>query len=398
MDQKKILRKLIQTGQGRGHLIFSGIGMGLGILILLAAVQSYMDVNTLLQNRGPQKGMADFLVINKKITTEMMGFSQKSTFSPKEIENIRAQTFVKSVGIITSNDFKVSASAGQEFNLSTELFFEAVPDSFLDHIPLNWTWSPGENNLPIILSADFISLYNYGFALSQGLPQLSEKSMEALPITITISNGIHSEDFRANVVGFSDRIPSILVPKNFLDWANTQFGHHQNQSPSRLILKVDDPSNPAFVQFLKSHHYQTSPSQLKFSRARALVQSILTGISGFGILVILLALMIFSLYLDLMITTSKEEIGLILSLGYSPAAMGKWLVWRILPVYGFILLGGLVLISGLQAWLSQILLKKNLSINPLISVQLFIFAGIIFLFIYGVSRYSVHKSIRSLPG
>lgn len=46
--------------------------------------------------------------------------------------------------------------------LNTEMFFEAVPDSFVDAQASDWKYTAGEEEVPVILPRTYIALYNFG--------------------------------------------------------------------------------------------------------------------------------------------------------------------------------------------------------------------------------------------
>src|SRR5256885_1512533 len=100
-----LLKKIIQTGIGKGRLLMATAGLGIAMVLLLMAIQAHTNFNQLLYSRQNQNESADFLVINKKITNAMMGQSDKSMFTPAEIEKIKQQPFVEAAGFITSSQF-----------------------------------------------------------------------------------------------------------------------------------------------------------------------------------------------------------------------------------------------------------------------------------------------------
>ena len=100
----------------------------------------------------------------------------KATFSAEEIGELQGLGPVQSIGSFSSNQFKVGA-ASAALGFYTELFFEAVPDEFLDVQPAGCFWESGKDEVPIILSRDYLALYNFGFAASQGLPKIPFESI-----------------------------------------------------------------------------------------------------------------------------------------------------------------------------------------------------------------------------
>ena len=58
---------------------------------------------------------------------------------------------------------------------------EAIDNSFIDTVPPTFTWTEGQQDVPVIVSADFLELYNI-FAPGYGLPQISAHLDEKEPI------------------------------------------------------------------------------------------------------------------------------------------------------------------------------------------------------------------------
>ena len=67
-----LLRKIIQTGIGKTRLIMATLGLGIAMLLLLLSIQSYTDFDQLLHSQQNENESADFLLVNKKITSSMM--------------------------------------------------------------------------------------------------------------------------------------------------------------------------------------------------------------------------------------------------------------------------------------------------------------------------------------
>jgi len=50
---------------------------------------------------------------------------------------------------------------------------------------------------------------------------LSRSTIQLVPVTVEIAGLKGHRTYDGRVVGFSERIPSVLVPEEFLSWANT---------------------------------------------------------------------------------------------------------------------------------------------------------------------------------
>ena len=244
-----------------------------------------------------------------------------SGFSPAEVDEVKKQPFVQKLGLFTANQFQSYARSSTTIPFSTVLFFEAVPDEFLDVIPPDFHWEPGSVTVPIMLSQDFLNLYNFGFALSQGLPQLSRTAISMVPLSVEVSGPKGKADYKGKICGFSDRYSTVLVPQSFMDWANKNIGEGKPSKPNRLILQVSNAADPALTAFLEKNGYQTNSDKLKMGKAGGIIKVVMGLISLLGILFIALSLVIFSTNFRAVIAEAKDEIKLLIELGYTARSL-----------------------------------------------------------------------------
>ena len=91
-------------------------------------------------------------------------------------------------------------------HLSTEMFFEAVPDKFVDVSLDKWHFDENTHTIPIIIPRNYLNLYNFGFAQSRSLPKLSEGLMSLIQMDILMRGNGRVEQYKGNIVGFSNRL------------------------------------------------------------------------------------------------------------------------------------------------------------------------------------------------
>jgi hypothetical protein len=338
----------LQTGTNTSSRWFSYIGLGIGVLLLLCSIQMYINIQQLLGGENQRKEGYDFISISKTITNETMGQLEKNLFNENDIKDLSNKPFVQGVSPLVANRFRVQLSAGDIIPFSTDMFLESLDDKFIDTVPPNFSWKEGQDYIPIVFSSDFLEIYNV-FAPGYGLPQLSESTASQVMVFITCfgQNG-EKQTFRGSIVALSDRVNSIIVPKNFLDWANNKFGNTTDVKASRLYVKTKDANNPDFLSYLQQNNYKVNKDKTKFGRVKQVLQGIFSGLGIFGLLVVILALMLFSFYLQLMIARSKDNLQLLLMLGYSPNWLSKNVSKQFIPVYIMVVLFALVLTEGMQ--------------------------------------------------
>ncbi|HKH61554.1 MAG TPA: hypothetical protein VKA49_12020 [Flavitalea sp.] len=343
----KHIKPLLQTGTNKASRWLSYIGLGIGVLLLLCSIQMYINIQQLLKENIVGKEGFDFISITKTITNETMGQTEKNLFHKNEIEEVKSKPFVEDVSPLLANQFRVQLSAGAIIPFSTDLFIETLDDSFIDRIPASFTWKEGQIDIPLIFSSDFLEIYNV-FAPGQGLPQVSPETVSGIPILITCEGNGLKQTFRARVVALSDRINSVLAPKTFLDWANRTFGNNNNISASRLYIKTKDANSTELLNFLDQKDYKVNKDKTKFGRVKQVLQGIFSALGIFGLLVVVLALMLFSFYLQLVIARSKDNLQLLITLGYSPTWLSKNVSRQFVPIYIGIVLVSLIITSIVQ--------------------------------------------------
>lgn len=343
----KPIKPLLQTGTNTASRWLSYIGLGIGVLLLLASVQMFVNIQQLMKEGSIRKNGFDFISITKKVTNETMGRPEKNVFTDKDVQELKTKAFITDVAPLESNLFRVQLSAGDILPFKTDLFVESIGDEFLDTVPPTFHWTEGQLKVPIIVSSDYLEMFNV-FAPSQGLSQVSKETAMNIPVVLTVSGKGQRMDLYGSVVAFSDRLNTVVVPKAFLDWANKAYGETPQQGYSRLYIKTTDANNPELISFLDQKDYVTNRDKTSTGRTKQVMQGIFTGLGVFGLLVVVMALMLFSFYLQLVIARSKENLQLLLLIGYSPLWLSKNVSRRFIPVYVSIVLIALLLTQIMQ--------------------------------------------------
>ncbi|MBK7882589.1 MAG: hypothetical protein IPJ81_01160 [Chitinophagaceae bacterium] len=365
----KNIEPFLNSKQNKISRWFSYAGLGVGVLLLLCDLQMYININQLIKNKNTRKDGYDFISITKNITSKNM--AKDNRFNMADIKEIQSQPFLDDAAPLIANQFRVKASAGNILPFSTDLFLESLNEKFIDTVPPEFTWKEGQLDVPIIFSSDFLEMYNV-FAPSQDLPQLSEKSIASVPVILECYFNGGVQNFKARIIAVSDRINSILVPENFMLWANKSLANVTDVPASRVYLKTKDANNPELLSYLEQKDYRINKDKTKFGRIKQILQSVVTGLAGFGVLVILLAMILFSFYLQLMIARSKDNLQLLLTLGYSPGWLSRTVAKRWIPVYTIIITSVLVLTVFLQYCFQHFVLNNREEVSPLIDKSVWI--------------------------
>lgn len=321
----RLLRQHISVVQLAGFFLANLVGLS----IILCGVQLYNDVKPILS--GDDSLMSqDYLIVSKSVTQDEMFNKEANRFTREEIDNLASQPFVKRLGEFRSSRFKISAAVPM-LNASTLMFFESVPDSFLDVKSERWKFvppgQPGTTMIPIIIPRAYLNLYNFGFSQTVSGPQLSEDFLSNIPLRIDIRAGYVSDSYDAYIVGYSDRINTILVPDSFLEWANNHYGRLAGQTGSdksregtfRLIVEATSSSDKALLlDHIASQGYSVENNDSATSKMSYLLNVAMWVVVGIGSIFSLLSLCILTLSVYLLLQKNTKKLENLVLAGYSP--------------------------------------------------------------------------------
>ena len=385
-DVWQLLKKNISKGQFLGYALANIIGLS----IILIGVLFYSDSQT---SRSHEDNFFsdDYVVLSKKV--DGVGFAPIS-FSADEISDLERQSWVKKVGRFTSSQFAVNGSVdmgGQR--LSTYMFFESVPDDFFDVKPERWEFPNAQNFVPIVLSKDYLTLYNFGFATPQGLPQISEDFIADIPITLRLTGqDMRTEEFSAAIVGFSSRLNTIAVPQSFMDWANQRYASvetEQQQGASRLIVKVDRLNAAKMNAYVEQNEMEISGDKAETGNISSFLSIVSTVVTTNGLVICLLSVFILVLSIFLLLQKSQGVLRNLMLLGYHPNDVARYYETILVSVNAVIAVVALVVTliarMGWNSSLEQIDLG-GASVIPTVILTLCYFVGITFMDIYIVRR------------
>lgn len=312
----KLLRQHISIGEFSVFVVAGIIGM----TIMLTGVQLYGDVRPMLTGEKSLIGN-DYMIVTKPV--KRVGISS-TKFTSDEVEAFRNEEFVIDLGEFLSSQYEVYGSV--MFNgrkLSTMMFFEAVDDKFVDVETDEWHFEGIASSIPIIIPRNYLNLYNFGFSQTQGLPQITEALIKSVELDIRLSGNGYRDNLPARVVGFSDRLNTILVPMEFMQWANERYAADATKEVSRLIVEVQNPGDPEVMAYLDAMGYQAEERAAESSKALFLLQLSVAVVVFIGLIFSLLSIFILTLSIYLLIEKNSEKLRNLSLIGYTPQYIAK---------------------------------------------------------------------------
>ncbi len=297
-----LLQQVIGGRIGWVRQLIASMGFVFGLAMVLLAAQVYLPLRQLL---APHSDYYEYAVLSKQVELSDSLFPAKAEFTPEEIDELTAQSFVRGLGVFTASRFQVRTMIGGQLNFSTEMFLESVPPEFLDIESTHWNWTPESEFVPIVLSHEFLSLYNFGYAISSGLPKLSPSAARLIPIEVEVYGPGGRKKMPARIVGFSQRIQSILVPLPFMEWANAEIAQNESARPSKVILHLEPRRQQDMREFVEIHKLQVNQDQLNRGQA-IMALNIAVGVSlGMGLLFLALATTVMILNFAVLLTSAR---------------------------------------------------------------------------------------------
>jgi len=298
----------------------------IGATIILVTSQFYFDIKPLLsQETDLFKTKA--VVVSKNITVFKSINKEKIYFTDEEIKELENQPFIKNISKFNNASFKIKAYTKESEKVPrfyTDLFFESIPQKYLDVETEEWDWDPSLDFIPIIIPENYLKLYNFGFAQSQGLPVLSKNTISLIEFNIKVSGNNQIKRYRSKIVGFSNKVNSILVPEDFLLWANKEFGRGDKNKTSRVLIEFKNPSDKAILKYFNENNYSISKDKLEFSKLVFFFKLALLFVFFIALVIIILSISFIIISLNLIIQKNKELILNLYNIGYNHNRIAKF--------------------------------------------------------------------------
>lgn len=372
----------------------------IGLVVILAGVQIYNDAKPFMGGGEESLIGNDYVAISKSV--DDLGANKDKGFTQEEIDELLAHDCINNVGRFTPSNFEVHArlelGMGQR-PFSTMMFFEAVPDDFIDVSLDEWrvdTEKVLKNRddiesgrvsanavdlveIPIIIPRNYLNLYNFGFSRSQDLPQITDKLIQRLYVDVTIEGSreyinkdgyvVNYEDkYLGRIIGFSDRLNTILVPQQFMEWANQYYAlpaetstddelsdANATENPSRLMLEVTNPSDPKLLEFLDKKGYISEGKPSESGKAMVILQRSVAVVVVIGALFCLLSIIILTLSIYLLLQKNIDKLENLVLIGHTPMMVSMPYIIMTIVLNVSIMLVSFILVGyGRSAFLEPI--------------------------------------------
>jgi hypothetical protein len=393
-----MLTKILFKNSGTFQFVFATLGALVGLTALCLSFQLMLDVQSFHSGEDELFG-PNQIVIQKKVTKLSSLGMNNTDFSEEDLAALESKEFITEIAPFKSVDFQVAISDVKGDGLPpfyADMFFQSIPDNFMD-VDVDWEWNEESEYIPIVFPRDFIMIINYGIAQSQGFNQISEELLLAARLNIHLKGEDKKEIKMGRVVGFSQKITSILVPESFLDYANENYGTGKPAAPNRIFIEIKDDSYGELEDLMDDMNLDIGKSAIDVVKIKTVI-GVVIGIFGVAaILITLLSLMGFVQYSQLALSKASYEIKTLLRIGYSVRQIVNTFILRMTKIFGLITLFACVIMLlikflAVNPWLENngIHLEES-SVIPTLSLAIICFG----LFV-GANYLNVRKTVRNL--
>lgn len=375
-----------------------------GIVLLLSSLQLYIDFDKVI-NGNSDLNAAQYFTINKQVSVINTLFGGQKGFDAEEIAQLNAIVGVEEVAPLTASHFKVGVSMDGSMmegmpglGMYTDMFFEAVPDEFIDVSKDEWKWKEGDSLIPIVLPKDYINLYNFGFAPTQNLPPVTEDMVGMLPLKVTLTTPKGKISYQGKIVGLSERLNTILAPQTFIDYANKNYADIApgTQASNRVIIRSEGPATPQLIDYFEKNGYETSEESLRNSMLNSVLNTIMSICVVIGTIIIFLALMVFILYSQLVIAKSSYEIQTLVFIGYSPRKLIATYMKYYLLLFTGLIAAGIAGVFFIKLIAKGIAKEKGFNLQNGVDMKIVILAAVLLAFFLIFNYLSVRKNVLGL--
>lgn len=220
--------------------------------------------------------------------------------------------------------------------------------------------------------------------------------MNLIQMDIMLRGNGRTEQFKGKIVGFSNRLNTILVPQTFMDWANKSFAPGKEAQPSRLIVEVKNPTDTAISNYFQQNRYETEGDSLDAGKTTYFLRLITGIVMGVGLFISILSFYILMLSIFLLLQKNTVKLENLLLIGYSPNRVA--LPYNILTIV--LNLSVLLLSVSGVAWIRSYYTEIISTLFPQLETEsllpCWITGSVLFLVVSLLNVMMIHKKVTSI--
>jgi len=389
-----MLRKLLFQNQDKKQLVIAVIGAVLGITFLVTSIHYLLKVNEF--GKGAEILGPNVIIVQKRVNNSAVFGLAKPDFSKQEIEKIKSKKFINDVKPVISNNFEVEFSTNDKLvpYFRSDVFIQTIDPEYMDVKSAEWKWKPGDTIVPIVMPRDFIVMLNT-FMSASGIPQVSDDVAKDIRFKIKISNDNGEEVVGARIIGFTNEVPSILVPQAFMEYGNQKYSLGADQKITQILISGEESEFGLVEKMIDERGLESKNSQMVVGRLKSIVGTLILIVLIISIVAVCTAGLVLIQYLQLLMTRNDYEVRTLLRIGYHPKLIVKTFFRYFVMIFGIVAGIGLAIFFILKYFVDGLLETGGLAIETNLSyaaIGALVLAYLIFAFTsYRTAKNGIYK-------
>ncbi len=312
-----MLKKVLFHNQDKTQLAIAVLGSIIGLLFLISSIHYLVRVNEF--GKGEEILGPNTMIVQKKVSNSSSLKLTKTDFSIEEIERFKNEQFVADAQAVICNNFNVLLLTDDPYvpKFSSDVFLQTVNSKFLDVPNDKWKWKVGDTIVPIVMPRDFLVMLNT-FMSASGIPQVSEDLAKDIKFKLRISNDSKKDFVAARIVGFTNEIPSLLVPESFMKFANEKYSNGKDSKITNVMISSKEGEFGKMEKFLEERGLESRKSQVVIGKLKSIVSTLFLVLLVISVVTVLVSSLVLIQYMQLLIATNQYQIRTLLRLGYKP--------------------------------------------------------------------------------
>lgn len=366
-----MLKKVLFQNQDKTQLVIAVLGSIIGLLFLISSIHYLIRVNEF--GKGEEILGPNTMIIQKKVSNSSSLKITKNDFSKEEIERFKNETFVDDAQAVICNNFNVLLLTDDPLvpKFSSDVFLQTVNTKFLDVPAENWTWIQGDTIVPIVMPRDFLVMLNT-FMSASGIPQVSEDLAKDIKFKFRISNDSKKDFISARIVGFTNEIPSLLVPESYMNYANQKYSTSKENKITNVMISSKEGEFGKMEKFLQERGLESRKSQIVIGKLKSIVSTLFVVLLVISVVTVAVSGLVLIQYMQILIANNQYHIKTLLRLGYNPNKIVQLFTRYLTITFGFVSLIALVLFIIEKFFVDKLFEKGGIAINQSLSIMSFI--------------------------
>ena len=386
-----MLNKLLFKNQDRKQLVIAMVGAFMGITFLITSIHYLIKVNEF--GKGADILGPNTIIVQKKVTNSSSLNLTKTDFSKNEIKNMIAESFIKDVKPVISNNFDVSFQTDDPMvpYFRTDVFIQTVDEDFLDVKTTKWHWSKGDQFVPIIMPREFLVMLNT-FMSASGIPQVSDDLAMGIKFKFKLWNSEKQIEERvdAKIIGFTNEVSSLLVPESFMKYGNDMYSDGSDQKITQIMISGEESQFGLVEDLLTKRGLESKNSQMMIGRLKSVVGTLILVVLGVSIIAVFVSGLVLIQYMQLLMSRNLYEVRTLMRMGYHPSELIKAFFLYFVKIFGYVAGIGVLIFFGFKFFLDKMFDEGGLYIDKGLTWQ----SIVVLALSYGLFAFASFRSAK----